>query len=767
MLKICLNTATLVAALLFLLSDSLAQNTLVPSFDVPVSYNDLQLNNAWVGGLNSPQFSTFNANDDGWDDLLVFDRDGNNLMVFLNTASEVGESSYLYSKEYSDSFPALKNWVLLRDYNCDGKKDIFTNFQNSISVYTNTSVGDQLSFELAVQQLQCQVDFGNGFSTLPVVCLSIDMPSIMDYDNDGDMDIITWTETASTIYFFEGLGVDNGDCNSLDYEMTNRCYGMVAEGSEDNTLFIGDEYAEDTSPFDGNPDKCGFNVENPRILEGMERDGLHVGGSLLNIDFDQDGLMDLVVGDVSFNGLVALPMLDALDQQDSATAVLMDFPTNLGTDVPVDLQKFPAGYYEDVNNDGVKDLIVAPNSTIELNDDEGVWLYLNEGENDLPSFNFQQTKWLQEQMVDLGRGAHPVLVDIDGDGLKDLIVSNDEYYQGLGLKPSLLAYYKNVGDAENPSFELIDLNFETIDLYQLENIHPAFGDVDGDGDLDMMLGEEQGFIHFFENVAGAGNFMDLELAQPAMADVSGESIDIGQYATPQLIDVNGDGLLDMLVGEKNGVLNLFLNTGSAAEFEWTLFENDFDNKWGNVLANNLLGINGFSIPYLFETEEDGFQLLLANELGESQLYGNISGNLEGEFTLLEDVFFGIKHNKRAAVWFEDINNDGYRDLIQGNNAGGLHLYFGDFIDAVEETMIAKEDVLVYPNPSSGDVRIEFAVPMNGQLSLLDASGRKVMETPLHFQRQIDLQTELSEGMYFIIYQSGHIQQHLGRLVIQH
>ena len=38
-----------------------------------------------------------------------------------------------------DEWPELVDWCLLRDYNCDGKPDIFTSFQNGIRVYTNTT----------------------------------------------------------------------------------------------------------------------------------------------------------------------------------------------------------------------------------------------------------------------------------------------------------------------------------------------------------------------------------------------------------------------------------------------------------------------------------------------------------------------------------------------------------------------------------------------------------------------------------------------------
>ncbi|MGB0424409.1 MAG: FG-GAP repeat domain-containing protein, partial [Flavobacteriales bacterium] len=263
-----------------------AQIILERSQDIPVELNGEILQNAWAGGMNSPQFSTIDVNNDGMDDLYTFDRDGFQSMVFLNMATIPGETNYQYSIEYSNAFPDMRNWVLLRDYNCDGKKDIFTNFQNSITLYKNVSVGAELEFELISQQILCDVDLGGGYIEVPVTCLSVDLPAISDYDGDGDMDIITWTETASTLYFYMGMGVDNGDCENASFEMTNRCYGMVAEASEDNGLFFGESYAEDITPPDGIPDKCGFNVANPRMAISIERDGVHTGGTLTNLDLD-------------------------------------------------------------------------------------------------------------------------------------------------------------------------------------------------------------------------------------------------------------------------------------------------------------------------------------------------------------------------------------------------------------------------------------------------------------------------------------------------
>src|SRR5688572_3933952 len=77
---------------------------------------------AWAGGVNAAQYNTLDLNGDGQDDLLLFDRMGNKPLPFLRANNQ-----YVYAPEYESLFPTdLLNWVLLRDFNCDGKKDIFT-----------------------------------------------------------------------------------------------------------------------------------------------------------------------------------------------------------------------------------------------------------------------------------------------------------------------------------------------------------------------------------------------------------------------------------------------------------------------------------------------------------------------------------------------------------------------------------------------------------------------------------------------------------------
>ena len=54
----------------------------------------------------------------------------------------------LYAPFFIKEFPALKEWVLLRDYNCDGKEDIFKHTNSEIKVYRNDSDMDGLKFTL-------------------------------------------------------------------------------------------------------------------------------------------------------------------------------------------------------------------------------------------------------------------------------------------------------------------------------------------------------------------------------------------------------------------------------------------------------------------------------------------------------------------------------------------------------------------------------------------------------------------------------------------
>ena len=82
-----------------------------------VLHGDDSLNHAWTGGLTAPQWSPFDADLDGDEDLLAFDRDGNRILVF----ERLPNGDLTVNWEWASGLPEMVDWCLLRDYNCDGK----------------------------------------------------------------------------------------------------------------------------------------------------------------------------------------------------------------------------------------------------------------------------------------------------------------------------------------------------------------------------------------------------------------------------------------------------------------------------------------------------------------------------------------------------------------------------------------------------------------------------------------------------------------------
>ena len=130
-------------------------------------------------------------------------------------------------------------------------------------------------------------------------------------------------------------------------------------------------------------------------------------------------------------------------------------------------------------------------------------------------------------------------------GCLDIICGNFGYFNG-GDHVGQLAVLKNTGTINQASFTLVEddfANLSNLPLNTLLNIpvagvSPTFGDLDGDGDDDMILGDADGKLHYFENSAGTGNTLQLSLHTPNYYN-----IDVGQYAAPVLWDLNQDNLL--------------------------------------------------------------------------------------------------------------------------------------------------------------------------------------------------------------------------------
>jgi len=702
------------------------------NYDLPVSVDGAELKNPWAGGLNSCQVSRLDVNMDGAKDLFIFDRIGSRISIYVNMNNTPGVIDYKYTLEYNHLFPTgLRNWVLLRDMNCDGKEDICANSGSGFKIYYNTSDVSLSFMQNGGANVQAYYDFGADAFYNSVYCISPDLPAFNDYDEDGDIDIWSWNEYSTSEFFYKNMAVENGTCETPDFVCRNRCYGKFGEGTESFEIFIGNQF------------ECDFNVANPR---GDETGPLrHTGGTTLAVDLDQNGFRDLIIGDATENSLAALMVGPPVADQDSVTFVHYDFPLTFGSTQQATMITFLGSFYEDINNDGIHDLFVSPNAYSDAEDKRSLMLYINNGLNDLPQFEFVQDNFLQSEMIDVGLNAYPVVFDLDQDGLKDMLVVNRKEYE-LGVTyTTRIQYYRNVGTNAAPSFLLEDENWLNVPALQLQSVYPAFGDLDGDDDSDLVLGDQEGVLRYFENTAGVGQPCIFVMSDGNIVDNTGNDLDVGQNATPQLVDLNEDGKNDLIIGELNGSVNYYENIGTPQDYIFQLIEDSI----GNAVATSNLGIQGKSVPFMFKDGSGLWQLLIGTETGQINHYDEIEGNLLGEFHLVTNSYEGIFEGERCSIHLNDINSDGQLDLFVGNVGGGVGVY--THLPVGVNDQYYSQDIKLYPNPTRDQMWIEFPdkieLPVN--IEIIDNTGRVVQSTQARSVRvELDLNS-VANGLYLV------------------
>jgi hypothetical protein len=720
---------------------------------IKVTENAALIAQPWVGGLNSSQYSRMDLNFDNIEDLVIFDRTGDKVLTYINNGTP-NQVDYTYAPQYQRFFPELHNWMLLVDYNCDGKRDIYSHSPGGIDVYKNTSTqAGGISFQLmTVPYLFSQ----QGQNYINLYVSQVDIPAVKDIDNDGDLDVLSFGNTGTGLMYHRNLSVENGHgCDSLEYELRNECWGLFSEDQNDCIINLNDTCA---NFFVSVPELGQVITEKPDTLITLDErksSGAHVGSTVMALDMDPLGVKEILIGDVSCRNLTLLTNGGTVVNSNSAMSASDNiFPSN---SIAVDMPVFPAPFHEDIDNDSILDLIIAPNTTL-LSDNysENVWFYKNIGDNQNPIFSYQQNDLFQEEMIDIGEGALPVLHDYNKDGLMDLFVGNYGFYDdGCTCYKSRISLYKNIGTPTNPEFTLITRDVENISTVGLAlNMYPTFGDLDNDGDDDLFIGDANGTIHYFENIAAQPDTFDFVLAGANYTDDVNNVIDVGNFATPQLIDIDRDSDLDLIIGEQIGRIFYYKNIGTvnAPIFRFT------SDTLGGFVIKGYPDPNGFTVPLMFE-DSASYRLFVGSNIGDIHYYGNIDGNVEGTYTLRDSMLNDINDGVRSAPAVGDLNNDGHLDLIVGNYRGGLSYYSGNpnavaSIDDIENQI----DFNLYPNPAKDQINIQYTDQSRTRdltVMVYNSIGQEVLAMSDNFGPEFTIDvSKIRNGVYICILNNG-------------
>lgn len=233
--------------------------------------------------------------------------------------------------------------------------------------------------------------------------------------------------------------------------------------------------------------------------------------------------------------------------------------------------------------------------------------------------------------IDVGKYSVPAVIDIDGDGLKDLLIGNLD---------GTINHYQQVYP-DSLQFALVTDLFNSIDVSF--NAAPAVADINRDGLLDLLIGEDFGHIyHYVQNSAFSTDF--------TLVTGSFNSIDAGFNAAPVISDLDKDGLIDLFIGNYEGYISRY-EQSDAYSFDFVLRDQRF----------NSIDIGYRSKPFFTDIDLDGYSDLL---IGEND--GNIN---RYEVQALDSLDFGTLALGGSKVYQYIASASGEADYINIGTMG--------------------------------------------------------------------------------------------------
>jgi hypothetical protein len=699
MIKVC----SIIFPLLFVTRILQAQ-PFVQKFDsIPFTINSVNSLSPFNGGIDIPRFQMVDIDGDGDLDLFIFDKD-TTLNFYRNDCNNQNACFHLVTTRFQNL--AMKNWFFFANMDADGDYDLLAGGDSSHIRYFQ-NVGSATNPVFILQSYAIKSD-----SNIAIAAEQISNHHVADINADGKLDLFLGS-SLGTITYYQNIGTPQ---NFLFHFVTNMFAGIQIIGGGDRSVILSGTKRYSQNNFDS-----------------------HGANSVIFFDVDGDGDLDLTWGDY-FQPSIYYIKNTGTPQNFQWTAIDSTYPHP----IPWFSTGFNMPRYYDIDNDGLKDLFVGV--LLGSQTKNNFIYYKNIGPLNNPMFTKITENYIPNP--DVGANSFPALTDIDNDGDYDLFIGSDH---------STVSFYRNTGNPISPSFTLVTDSLPIISSGY--NYAPAFGDLDGDGKKDMVLGSFfQGKLRYFRNTGTLANPIFTFQASQLDTFITG----ISQSSTPALVDIDNDGKLDLFVGHWDGKVSYYHNNGTAAVFNFVLVSSFY----------NSIDVGDESNLCFTDIDHDGdLDMFIGRRDGRITFYRNIGTPSNPNFSLVTNNYENIYVYSNSVPAFVDIDNDTDKDLFLGNIKGGL--YYFDNREVIGIKPISSEVpesfklYQNYPNPFNPVTKIRFDIPYsfehrtsNIELKIYDVLGRQIavpvkeLLKPGTYEITWDA-ANFSSGIYFYTLMSGN------------